>query len=718
MITLHGQSSTLVFEGTGGVPLWRYWGPRLGDGVLPPPLADMRPAASFTLDQRPAPDVFPLLGTGIFSTPALLAHSDGRDFAQAITRCEVRWIDLGRAVAFDMADDVAGLAVTLSISLDPDTDVASFETRLTHHGASPLDVQWLAAATLPLPADAQRRRFYTGRHNGEFVLCDEAMGSGTWRQTNRRGISSHENFPGALVAMAGASDACGLVYGAQLAWSGNHEQAMEWLDEGGWQWQFGEWLAPGEVVLAPGDTLTSPTLLATLSTDGFDGVAQNFHHAIRKRANWPGGAMRPRPVHLNSWEALYFDHDEARLEALAERAASVGVERFVLDDGWFTGRDHDRAGLGDWGVDTGKYPQGLGPLAAHVTGLGMEFGLWVEPEMVNPDSDLYRAHPEWALHIAGRAPQTSRHQLVLDLSRPEVGDHLFGALDALLKELPVSYLKWDHNRHLTQAGGADGRARYRRQVLGTYALIDRIRVANPHVEIESCAGGGGRIDAGIATRTHRFWASDCIDAVRRVPLQRGFLQFMPPEMMGSHVGASPAHSTSRSQAMGYRCAVAMPGHFGVELDPGTLPSSERAELARWIAFYKAHREQLHHGKVWRGEAGDGILWQAHGDADDLLLIVYRTEPSQRHAPPPLRLSMLDAGRDYAVSLLIETQGGDHAPPDAPAFASMRNAPSTLAGGWLLEAGLPLPAMLAENAVIFALTAQPKDPSGELNDRHR
>ncbi len=277
--------------------------------------------------------------------------------------------------------------------------------------------------------------------------------------------------------------------------------------------------------------------------------------------------MQPRPVHANSWEACYFDHDEERVVALAQACAALGIERFVLDDGWFRGRNDDRAGLGDWTSDPAKYPSGLEPLAGRIVAMGMQLGLWVEPEMVSPDSDLYRAHPDWALALPGRNRPTARSQLVLDMRRAEVRDYLFGALDALLRELPVSYLKWDHNRDLAPAGGAA-------QVLGTYALLARLRSAHPDVEIESCAGGGGRSDAGILPYTHRFWASDNLDAVSRVAIQRGFLAFLPPEVMGSHIGAIPAHATGRCQSLGLRAAVAMPGHFGIELDPRQLDDAE------------------------------------------------------------------------------------------------------------------------------------------------
>ena len=392
--------------------------------------------------------------------------------------------------------------------------------------------------------------------------------------------------------------------------------------------------------------------------------------------------MKPRPVHLNTWEGFYFDHDEAKLRELADSAAEIGIERFVLDDGWFHGRNDDRSSLGDWWPDATKYPEGLGPLAKHITGLGMEFGLWVEPEMVNPDSDLFRAHPDWALQIAGRPLLTGRNQLVLDLARDDVSNHLFKVLSKLLESLPVSYLKWDHNRDLTTAGKT---ARYRRQVQAGYALLGRIRAAYPAIEIESCAGGGGRIDAGIARHTHRFWTSDCIDAVTRTAAQRGFLQFLPPELMGAHVGTAPAHSTGRSQSMDFRAAVALPGHFGVELDVRRLAGLERETLKRWIVTYKTHRDIVHHGQVWFGQTSDGLTWQAHGSVHDLLLLVYRIDPVIQRFPSPLVLPMLDDSRRYSV----DSETGDAAIWD---------------GAWLRAAGLPLSPMKAETCSLFRIRA--------------
>ena len=329
-------------------------------------------------------------------------------------------------------------------------------------------------------------------------------------------------------------------------------------------------------------------------------------------------------------------------------------------------------------------------LANRIKAMGMEFGLWVEPEMVNPDSDLYRAHPDWALHTKGRSQPTARNQLVLNLALPEARDYLFGALDRLLCDVPIAYLKWDHNRDLAPAGG-------RGQVLGTYDLLARLRGAHPTVEIEGCAGGGGRSDAGLAPYVHRFWTSDNIDAVSRVPIQRGFLNFLPPELMGAHVGASPAHATGRSQSLGFRAAVAMPGHFGVELDPRRLSDADRAELADWIAFYKAWRHLLHPGNTWLGEGADGLVWQAVGTAQEFLLFAVQPSPQQDRRPQPLRLPFLaDAGQCTVELLRIGGGLSGHAAHRPALFDS----PRSWSGSWLAGAGLPLPPLKAESVAIF------------------
>ncbi len=640
LIVLNGKHVTAILECVpDSAPLWRYWGPRLPDGVGPrAALSDVRPLPSFSLDYDQPLSVFPGLGVGWFGQSALLAHRAGEDWTFQATSCDIARVD-AHTVCITLSDEVAHIEVVVSLSLDADTDVMTLSSQLTNKGEDVLDVQWLAAGALPLPQDASTVRSYSGRHNNEFMAVDDTLTRSIWRRENRRGLTSHDCFPGAVVTCAD-----GTVYGAQFAWSGNHTQSIEWTDDGRYHWQMGEWLAPGEVRLAAGKSIQTPEMLATCATDP-NGVAQNFHAAIRQRINWPSGTMKPRPVHLNTWEGFYFKHDLAELKALADSAAAIGIERFVLDDGWFEGRNDDTTSLGDWWPDPEKYPSGLKPLADHVTGLGMEFGLWVEPEMVNPDSELFRAHPDWALHINGRPQITARNQLVLDMTREDVLEYLFIKISYLLDSLPISYLKWDHNRDLTVAGA---RPLYRQQVHSAYALMAKLRTAFPHIEIEACAGGGGRIDAGIIRHTHRFWTSDCIDAVSRMTMQRAFLQFMPPEVMGSHVGTAPAHSTGRAQSMDFRAGVALAGHFGVELDVRQVQGQDCDTLKHWIAKYKAYRGQMHAGKLWMGDAGDNIVWQAHGNADDLLLFVYRMQPMGQRHMPTLRLPMLDASKTYQV----------------------------------------------------------------------
>lgn len=707
-IVLHGSRTSVIIEARPGeAPLWRYWGPRLPDGCLPmAPLRDGRaiPPASMEFDQPLS--VLPTFGVGWYGQSALLANRSGRQFAQSFDQCRVEWRTPGKSVVLHLEDSVARIRLSQTLDIDQH-DVLRLQSRLVNLGDGVLDVQWLAAGTVPLPGRAGHVRSYAGQWANEFLLQIEPLGRSLWQRQNRRGRGSHDTFPGAVVTLPGASEHEGVVFGAHLAWSGNHQQTIEWLHDGQFQWQMGEWLAPGELRLQPGVEVVSPVMLASCSVSGLNGLAANFHAAVRGILRWPGGEMRPRPLHLNTWEAVYFDHDIEELKSLADAAAEVGVERFVLDDGWFHGRHSDRAALGDWWPDEGKYPDGLMPLAQHVLGLGMEFGLWVEPEMVNPDSELFRAHPDWAMQLAGRPLLTMRNQLVLDIARPEVGDFLFSRLDALLRDVPVRYLKWDMNRDLTTAGDAQGRPAYRSFVLALYALLDRVRTAHPEVEIESCASGGARIDLGILAHTHRVWTSDCNDALSRVGIQRGALQFIPPEIMGAHIGPAPAHTTGRSQSLDFRAAVALPGHLGIEADVRHLDPEQRNSLKHWVAVYKQLRSWFHTGRVWCGDVGDGVVWQAHGDeaARDVIVLVYRLTPTTHRYTPFLRLPMLNESLNYGVRRIDPTPREWTSSPLDEALRSASEMDSvSVHGAWLVQAGLALPRMRAESVVIYRFVA--------------
>ena len=683
----HSTEASLVLECCDrGPPLWRHLGARVAPGALAP-LADARTAASFSLDADVPLSAAPPAGLGWFGPAALHLRRDGHGCSAVFGAAQVEQSDT--AIAIRLTDPLQGVLLEQRIGLAPG-GAFQFDVSVRNTGVAPLTLDWVASAQVPLPATSAALIAWRGRHNAELDECSEPLPAHSWQRETRRGISGHGGPPGVVVLDQGAGASSGLVHALQLAWSGDSRITVERDDEGYWTLSAGAVLQPGEVVLAPGESYAAPQAVLAVSGSGRNGASAQHHAAVRAMLNWADDKMRPRPVHLNSWEACYFDHDETRIGALAEAAAAIGIERFVLDDGWFKGRNNDTAGLGDWTCDPVKYPNGLRPLADKVCALGMEFGLWVEPEMVNPDSDLYRAHPDWALTLDGRAQPTARHQLVLDMRRADVRAYLFGALDTLLREVPIAYLKWDQNRDLAPAGGAA-------QVRGTYELIARLRAAHPALEIEGCAGGGGRSDAGLAAYVHRFWTSDNIDAVSRTGMQRGFLAFLPPELMGAHVGASPAHATGRMQALGFRAAVALPGHFGVELDPRQLGERDRAELADWIGFYKHWRDLLHGGQTWLGEGADGLIWQAAGNADEFVLFALRCAPPLDRRPQPLRLPQLADKASVELELLRIGGGSRGYHAHRPALWDSKQR---FTGSWLAQAGLPLPPLKAESVAIF------------------
>lgn len=674
--------------------LWRHCGARVDPGRLPP-LGECRGPASFAPDLDLSLALVPAAGLGWFG-PALLElrSAEGKNLLFAPQAFVVTADD--RKIAVAARDSVAGITLEVEITA-LDGGAFRFASSLRNDGAEPVTLDAMVSAQLPLAASSAEIVSWRGRHNAELVECREPMPEHRWERVTRRGISGHGGAPGLYVLGSDTGWHSGLAMALQLAWSGDSSLHVERDDEGYWTLAASARLDSGEVRLDPGESHATPDAILAISTCGRNGAMQQQHAAVRALLRWPGGQMRARPVHLNSWEACYFAHDARRILALAQAGADIGVERFVLDDGWFKGRRDDTAGLGDWEPDLGTYPEGLAPLARKVKAMGMEFGLWVEPEMINPDSDLYRSHPDWALAAESRERSTARHQLVLDMRREEVRDHLVDRLGAILSDAPISYLKWDHNRDHAPSGGMA-------QTRGTYDLLARLRAAHPDVEIEGCAGGGGRSDAGLLPYVHRFWASDNIDAVARVAMQRGFLAFLPPEIMGSHIGASPAHATGRSQTMAFRAAVACMGHLGVELDPAALDAADRAELARWIGFYKQWRDLLHAGVTDLGDGPDGLRWQAQGSAREKLLFCIRTDPPHDRRPQPLPLPFAADGEGWKVQLLAIAEHGDHGLPRAALFDRMAREEVEFSGSWLANAGLPMPIQKAESVAIFRLEA--------------
>ncbi len=699
---LRSGSTTLVVTTDDDLPRIVHWGARLPDDVDLAGFAGLDDPAvpQGGLDLVPALSVLPDRSRGWSAYGGLDAHrGDGRDWAPRfvctsldVTPTSLHWTG---------SDETAGVTIGVRLTLD-EHGVLTVGTDVTNDGDTDLHVLALAPL-LPVPARAGEALTLVGRWTKEMQEQRHALARGALVLENRRGRTSHESAPTVMVGTPAFSEERGEVWAAHLAWSGNHHVRVESLPDGRRFLSLAELLLPGEVRLAPGESLCAPLVVAAYSAHGLGGITDSFHAHVRARASHP---RTPRPVLLNTWEAVYFRHDVAELQRLADVAASVGVERFVLDDGWFRGRDDDTSSLGDWYVDERAYPHGLGELAEHVVGLGMSFGLWVEPEMVNPDSDLFRAHPDWLLGIAGQDPVLGRHQLVLDLARPEVSAYLLERLDTLLADVPVSFIKWDMNRDLVAAGHRGAAAGVHRQTLALYTLLADLRARHPGVEIESCSSGGARVDLGIAAYTDRFWTSDSNDALERQAIQRTFSYLYPPEVMGAHVGPPWSHSTARTQTLPFRAATAFFGHLGFEWDLASATDEDRAGVAQIIALHKRFRPLLHGGRTVRVDHPDSSA-VVHGvvahDGSEAVYSYAQCTTTDATTPAPVRLAGLDPARRYHVERL---------PLPGATWSPGKSEPRWYAegleadGALLAEVGVPLGVHVPESATLLHATALP------------
>ncbi|WDZ83567.1 alpha-galactosidase [Micromonospora cathayae] len=729
LVHLRRARTSLVLDARGpGLPRVVYWGTDLGplSAADLPALVDatVAPLVPSSFDVPAVLSLLPEAGAGWSGRPGLAGHRAGSAWTTAfqLTAVDVHDADTvpgaspGRPhpepgqdpgpgdgwarVTVRAADPDGALTLTVEIELDP-AGLLRMRHRLRNDGDRPYDLHGLTPV-LPVPAVATELLDLTGRWCRERVPQRHPWPMGTWVREGRHGRTGHDATLLLVAGTPGFGFRHGEVWAVHTAWSGDHVTYAERLPTGAAVLGGGELLVPGEIRLAPGAEYATPLLYAVHSTDGLDGISDVLHTHLRARPEHP---RTPRPVTLNVWEAVYFDHDLGRLRALADRAAEVGVERFVLDDGWFRGRRHDRAGLGDWSVDPDVWPDGLGPLVDHVRGHGMQFGLWVEPEMVSPDSDLYRAHPDWVLRPTDRLPLPWRHQQVLDLAHPDAYAHLLSRLDALLTGHPgIAYLKWDHNRDLTEAGHR-GRPGVHAQTVAVYRLLDELRARHPGVEIESCSSGGGRVDLEILRRTDRVWPSDCNDALERVAIQRWTGLLLPPELIGAHIGPHRSHSTGRVHDLAFRAVTAIFGHHGIEWDISAVSAGERAELAAWVAAHKRLRPLLHSGRVVRVDHPDPAV-EAHGvvagDRSRAVYAISQLGTSVAQVPGPVRLPGLAPGRRYAVRPAAGVPQPAVLQVTAPGWLAAGGV--TLTGRVLGAVGVQLPALRPEQALLLEVTA--------------
>jgi alpha-galactosidase len=633
---------------------------------------------------------------GFWGRPSLLAHRDGKDWSQLLEL--VSAVETENQVSFTSRDEALGVEVEITYQLDV-SGLLLVDHRVTNLKAGTLYID-NSSVFLPVPDYASDILDFTGRWLKERQPQRSKIQTGLWQRESREGRTSHDYTIVQFVMTAEAGFQRGEVWGLSLAWSGQNLHVVERQSVGRTQIGAGELLMPGEVTLEQGESYQAPRVVAAYANDGIDGASARFHNFVRARKNHPTN-VRPRPVTLNVWEAVYMDHNIDKLSALADVAAEIGVERFVLDDGWFGARRDDHAGLGDWVIAPEVWPNGFGPMIDKLKSKGIEFGLWFEGEMVNADSDLYRAHPDWILHSDSRVPIEARFQQVLDLSHEGAFEHVLGQVDALLSQYEIAYIKWDHNRTLTDAAHL-GKATMRKQTEAIYRLFDELKKRHPGLEIESCASGGGRIDLGMIDHADRFWTSDCNDALERQTIQRYTSIAIPPELLGTHIGPTHAHSTGRTHELSFRAITALFGHAGLEWDLTETTAEERQTLKSWTEYYKANRTLLHSGRVVRVDSSESNAW-VHGvvsqDGSRAIFAYAQNTMSQYAIPSNLRLAGLDESALYRVELV--KPAGDY-------LSTQKYDPQWITGvevdgGYLMNAGLRAPILKPENAFVLEVT---------------
>lgn len=603
---------------------------------------------------------------GKYSLPSLPSFYGTSEYAQTLI--------------LHMKDTAANVTVELYYSVFEAFDLITRAVKVINNGTAAVRLCRCASLCLDFLRSDMDFITFNGHRLMERCLDRGPLRSGIQSVGSIRGISSHQHNPFLILCDRDADEDTGLCYGAMLLYSGNFEAAVECGQYESSRLVMG--INPSHFcwTLESGETFTSPEAALVCSPNGFGQMSRQFHHAIIDHLLRDPYKHKRKPVLINSWEATYFDFTSDKLVAIAKEASDLGIELFVMDDGWFGSRNDDNSGLGDWKVNETKLPGGLKKLVNEINNLGMAFGIWVEPEMVNEDSDLYRAHPDWVLRIPGRAPARGRGQLVLDFSRREIRDYIYGQLQAVFSSAPIAYIKWDMNRSLTdvwsKALPPDRQGEvYHRYVLGVYDLLERIHNDYPQILIEGCCGGGGRFDGGMLYYTPQIWCSDDSDAIDRLQIQYGTSFCYPPCTMGAHVSAVPNEQNGRITPLKTRGIAAMSGAFGYEMDLGRCTDAQKAEIRRQVETYKAHYDLICHGAYYRLNSPQKqhlfTAWE-HVSADKREALVSFITGSTRPASFCSRLYL--KGLDPV--LMYQVNGGE----------------ISYSGSTLMQAGYPLPAI--------------------------
>ncbi len=699
-----GSSSYALGVGSDGAVRNLYWGAPLWRMEDLPSPAPPRGLSSFDPAEMVENEEYPGWGGTRYLEPALKVTraNGGRDLVLKYVSHKVAGNDLDIVVK-DIKDPIE---VTLHYRVYPENGILRRGATIRNGMAQPLTLESAQAAAWYLPpGEGYNLTYVTGRWAAESQINHEPVHEGQKVLESRKGHTSH-NFNPWYAVDAGATEESGRVWYGALAWSGNWRISVE-------QTPYRQVRVTGGLntfdfayPLGPGESLETPAFYGGFSDHGFGGMSRTLHRFEREHILPGGNGARLRPVLYNSWEATTFAVDEPGQKALAEKAAKLGVELFVMDDGWFGARNNDRAGLGDWTVNPKKFPNGLKPLIDHVNSLGMEFGLWVEPEMVNADSDLYRAHPDWVLNFPDRPRSELRNQMVLNLARQDVKEHIFGVLDKLAGEYNIRYFKWDMNRPFsepgwTEAGVANERKVWVEYVRNLYEILDRLRAKHPKLEIESCSGGGGRIDLGILQRVDEVWPSDNTEAFDRLRIQEGFSMAYAPKIMSAWVTDVPS-TNGRSVPLQYRFLVMMQGALGIGANLNRFSEQDTATATQMVAIYKRIRGTVQTGGLYRlfsPREGDLTANQyVSADGRQSVLFAFRHSQQYNTAAPNIRFRGLDEKAVYSVEMVGMQGGGRRGgpPPGAPPAGGSpgggrgpQAAAQQYSGAYLMSVGLAL-----------------------------
>ena len=701
MIHLSQSNSSIIFEEGDETLSIVHWGKKVGalDSASQKALsaAVHKPHFHGGLDVAPRNLVLREHSRGFIGHPAIRGHRSGVAASNRFTLKSATQKDQSLHAIF--FDQIAELEVQLTYTLTP-SDVLLIDGEITNKGSNDYFLEHFLY-WLPLAEQADQVLDFYGHWTKERQPQRREIAYGLTTREGFEGRSGHDYTISQIALNTTTNFRSGQAWSLAMAWSGNNIHHVERLIDGSRAIGAGEYLLPGEVILKAGESYKAPRAVASFSAEGLDGLTNNHYTWIRSRSNHIT-KVRPRPLTLNMWEAVYFNHSFDGIKKIVDKAAELGVERVVLDDGWFGSRRNDRLGLGDWVVSKDVWPEGLQPIIKYINDKGIEFGLWFEGEMVNADSDLYRQHPDWILQEPGRIPVEGRWQQVLDLTKEGAYNHVLNQVDAVLTENNIAYIKWDHNRHLSDPI-SDGRPVVRKQTEAIYRLFDELKRRHPGLEIESCASGGGRVDLGMIEHADRFWTSDQNDPLERQQIQRWSAMVIPPEFLGTHVGPTVGHQMHRTHDISFRAINALFGHSGIEWNVTEASEHEIAVLKSYIAFYKAHRNLIHSGAVVRSDVIQGNA-QMYGtvslDKKEAIFSYMQLTSLDNFGPLVATFDGLDAKTKYQVSVNEELSAPEFLQKVHPGWW-----PSVvLTGDQLANIGLQLPVLKPESGLLFEIKA--------------